>query len=108
MTALTEVEPLIVDSSIKYICNTLMVPSLDSISTLNYYHIGQSGKASIKFQDDLPSSQDELTFVLDTDYFPDDNVLLGKIPSILFRLEPIWKLNKIILINSIYSFLQTA
>lgn len=78
MTALTEVEPLIVDSSIKYICNTLMVPSLDSISTLNYYHIGQSGKASIKFQDDLPSSQDELTFVLDTDYFPDDNVLLGK------------------------------
>ena len=55
-----------------------MVPSLDSISTLNYYHIGQSGKASIKFQDDLPSSQDELTFVLDTDYFPDDNVLLGK------------------------------
>lgn len=108
MTALTEVEPLIVDSSIKYICNTLMVPSLDSISTLNYYHIGQSGKASIKFQDDLPSSQDELTFVLDTDYFPDDNVLLGKILSILFRLEPVWKLNKIILINSIYSFLQTA
>ena len=78
MTALTEIEPLIVDSSIKYICNTLIVPSLGSISTLKYYYIGQSGKASIKFQDDLPSPRDELTFVLDTNYFPDDNVLLGK------------------------------
>lgn len=75
-----EIKPDYINASF----NGYITPAIDIIDSEEdieddvYYHVGRIGYSEIYFKDDLSSNHDNLFYVLDQEYFEDDNILLSK------------------------------